>query len=771
MAYKFKTTRFPCLIVALVYFVASSIWTLYSHQIFAYLLRKPELADCQAGPAHWFFIALTTGLLYWLLRYWDVIISESEESLRKVNRALKSFSECTKALTRTDDEQQLMSGICRICVEVGGHKMAWVALRKNDPEKSLVPGAHWGECGHFFTDLKVSWGHGVLGKGPSGTCVRTKKITIFQNLAGELPYEPWKNAVAQAGFSSCIALPLIDGNEAFGALVIFDEKKNAFDSEETELLAELAGDLAYGLTALRTKLARQREMAERLMLATVMDQASDGIITFNESGVIQYVNPRFVELCGIPADEGIGVSIHEFECSERNPEFYQTVLRVFAENKARSGHFVNKKRDGTFYDIDARIAPVFDENGKAIRYVAMVRDVTHEIDLERQLRQAQKMEALATLSGGIAHDFNNILAIILTNIEMCLEDIQPDDPTRRSLELVHKAGLRGKHLVKQFLTFSRKNEQPKKPVKMAELVRECISMLRPMLPATVEIRQSIDVDSGWINADPTQIHQVIMNLCTNADDAMRKRGGVLDISLTTTSITVPDQARFPGLPVGVYLKLTVSDTGHGMSRDILDRIFDPFFSTKSQGKGTGLGLSIAHGIIKNHGGHISVNSIIDVGTTFVVYLPLIASPHADPVTEEKDRTGTWTGRILFVDDEVDYCSGMKMMLERAGHEVTVVHDPKTTMNLVNQDPQAFDLLITDQTMPQMTGVAMAQELLEIRPDLPIILCTGASAEVDPAINTEKAKAVGIRKVLIKPVERQELKEAIQEVMDCGSQES
>jgi len=768
MAYKFKSIRFPSFIVALVYFIASSIWTLFSHQIFAYLLRKPDLADCQAGPTHWFFIALTTGLLYWLLRYWDVVISESEESLRKVNRSLKSFSECTKALTRTDDEQQLMSGICRICVEVGGHKMAWVALRRDDPEKSLVPGASWGEAGGFFTDLKISWGPGVLGKGPSGACVRTGKLSIFQNLASELPYEPWKKAVLQAGFASCIALPLMDKGEAFGALVIFDEKKNAFDSEETELLEELAGDLAYGLTGLKTKAVRQKELAERLMLATFMDQASDGIITFSPQGVIQYVNPRFEELCGVPGEEAVGIVIHEFECSQRNPKFYQTVLKVFAENKPLAGHFVNKKRDGTFYDIDARIAPIFDEEGQVVFYVAMVRDVTHEIDLQRQLRQAQKMEALATLSGGIAHDFNNILAIILTNVEMCLEDADADDPTRTSLELVHKAGLRGKTLVKQFLTFSRKSEQPKKPVKMAEIVRECISMLRPMLPATVEIRQTIDVGSGWINADPTQIHQVIMNLCTNADDAMRDRGGVLDICLTTTSITVPDQVRYPGLSVGVYLKLTVSDTGHGMSRDILDRIFDPFFTTKGQGKGTGLGLSIAHGIVKNHGGHISVNSIVNVGTTFVIYLPLITDPHSAPQPDEAESQTEWTGRILFVDDEVDYCAGMKMMLERAGHQVTIAHDPKATIELVKKDPQAFDLLITDQTMPQMTGVFLAQAILQLRRDLPIILCTGASSEVDPAISSEKARAVGIRRVLLKPVERQELKRAIQAVMEGES---
>ena len=764
MAYKIKSIRYSSFMVALLYFTLSAIWTLFSHQFLALLLNKSALAESHAGPTHWFFIIFTTGSLYWLLRYWDVVSRESEASLQKINRSLKSFSECTKALTRTDNEQQLMTGICRICVDVGEHRMAWVALRKNDAEKSVVHATHWGECGEFFENLKVSWAENTLGQGPAGICIRQNKITIFQNLVSELPYEPWRQAVLKAGFQSCIALPLKDGEDPFAALVIYDEKRNAFDYEETELLAELADDLSYGITALRTKMARAKELAERLMLATVMDQASDGIITFNEKGVIQYINPRFTELCGVPAEEGIGITFHEFECAQRNPEFYHTVLKVFTENQPAAGHFINMKRDGSYYDIDARIAPVFAENGRVVRYVVMIRDVTHEIDLERQLRQAQKMEALATLSGGIAHDFNNILAIVLTNVEMCLEDIDDGGTTRKSLELVHKAGLRGKHLVKQFLTFSRKSEQPKKPVQLAEIIGECTSMLRPMLPATVEIRQGIQADNSWINADPTQIHQVIMNLCTNADDAMRNRGGILDVSLAETLITSGDQGRFPGLECGRYLKLTVADSGHGMSRDILERIFDPFFSTKQQGKGTGLGLAIAHGIIKNHGGYISVNSIVDVGTTFVIYLPQIEMNYCKRRVNENTNTPVWRGNILFVDDEADYCAGIKLMLERAGHVVSIAGNPAAAMALMNGFPQNFDLMITDQTMPLMTGVNLVKEVHKIRPELPVILCTGASAEVDPAIAEKQARSTGISKVLMKPVEQHELKNAIQEVM-------
>ncbi len=764
MATKLMSARFTCLTIALSYFVISGLWALFSDKLFAVLLNKPELAVRSFGPSHWFFIALSSGMLYWLLRYWDYAISESQESLRKVNRSLRSFSECTKAMTRTDDEQQLMQGICRICVEVGGHRMAWVAFAENNPEKDLRPVTHWGAEGCFLETLQASWGDTELGYGPAGTSIRTGKITVFQNLLTNPLYRPWREAAVRCQYASCISLPLIDDGRVFGALVIFDEKPNAFDVEEAELLEELAGDLSYGIKALRSKTERKREMEERLMLAAVMEQTSDGVITFDSKGTIQYINPSFVELCGVPADEGIGISIHDFECSERNPVFYQAIINVFSTNEVRSGHFINKKRDGTEYDINARIAPVFGNNGQVVRYVATIRDISHEVDLQRQLRQAQKMEALATLSGGIAHDFNNILAIIITNVEMTLEDIPDDSSLRTALDLILKAGLRGKTLVKQFLTISRQNEQPQQPVQIDDVVEDCYTLLRATLPTTIELRRHIDQDLGLIAADPTQIHQVIMNLCTNAGDAMREKGGVLDISLSSVSISAEDIDRYPGLDPGSYVKLSVVDTGHGMTRNVLDRIFDPFFTTKSHGKGTGLGLSIVHGIIKNHRGSISVNSIVNVGTTFVILLPQIRGQRNSFETIHTAKTINGKGRILFVDDEVDYVTGMKIGLERMGYTVTAETDGLKTLETFSRSPDSFDLLITDQTMPHLTGVMLAEEILAIRPDLPVILCTGSSPDTDPAVSQDKAKALGIREVLTKPVERKEMDRAVQQLL-------
>jgi len=764
MPSKPRSPRSNCLIVALGYFIVSGLWALVSNKGFAALLSQPALAERSVGPGYWFYITLSAGMLYWLLNYWEVAIAESQKSLQKVNRSLRSFSACTKAMTRMEDEFELMEEICRICVEVGGHNMAWVAFGEDDPEKSLRSVAHWGAQGCFLDDLNASWADTERGRGPAGTSIRTGKITVFHNLLTNPLYRPWRAAVEKCGYTSCIALPLISDGRVFGSLVIFDEQPHAFDIEEAQLLEELAEDLSYGIKGLRLKTESKLEMEERLMLAAVMDQTSDGVITFDASGHIQYINPSFELLCGVPASEAMGVSIHDFECSKRNPYFSQAIISVFNSNKVLSGHFVNKKRDGSEYDVDARIAPVFSASGEVVRYVVTIRDVSEAAGLQRQLRQAQKMEALATLSGGIAHDFNNILAIIITNMEMTIEDVPEDSPLYGPMQLVLRAGLRGKSLVKQFLTISRQNEQPQKIVPIEGIVKDCFSLLRATLPTTIELREDFNIESALIAADPTQINQVIMNLCTNAGDAMRDKGGVLDISLSEIELSEENIVRYPGLEPGKFIKLIVADTGHGMTRDVMDRIFDPFYTTKMQGKGTGLGLSIVHSIVKNHRGSITVNSILDVGTTFTILFPKVegGQNQIDEIAAPKVISGQ--GHILFVDDEIDYVAGMKTGLERLGYAVTAETDSRRTLELFRKNPDMFDLVITDQTMPNLTGVMLAQELLAIRSELPIILCSGSSPGTDEAVSEAKAKAIGIREVLMKPVERSEMNRVIQQLL-------
>ncbi|MFO7813009.1 MAG: GAF domain-containing protein [Pelovirga sp.] len=760
-----KSDRPTAIIVTLVFLVISTFWNLFSDHLFAVLLNRPEMNQHSTNIGHWFFIIFSAIMLYWLLRFWEASVTESQESLKKVNRSLRSISECSRAITRLEDEETLMQEICRICVEVGGHRMAWVAFKQEDAQKSLKPAAHWGADNMYLENLKASWSaESDMGQGPAGSCIRTGEMVIFQNLLADSRFRPWLKQARKYGYASCIALPLIDNERTFGALVIFNGNKDAFTPDKTELLAEMAEDLSYGIKTLRMQKIHQDEVRERLMLAAAMDQTSDGIITFDTNSTIQYVNSSFLHLCGVPEDRCVGVSLHNFECSQRNREFYHAILKVFTTNQPLSGHFINKRSDGTLYDIDAWIAPVFDTDSSVIRYVATVRDISQEVVLQRQLRQAQKMEALATLSGGIAHDFNNILAIIITNTEMCLEDADQHDPQRPFIELILKAGLRGKSLVRQFLTISRKSDQPQQPINLSHVVKECVSMLRATLPTTIDIQQQIPAQLSLVCADPTQIHQVLMNLGTNAADAMEGRNGILNISLDEITLAKGGCIEYPELPSGDYVRMLITDNGLGMSREVLDRIFDPFFTTKEQGKGTGLGLSIAHGIIQTHKGHISAASIVGRGTTFTILLPATTAAEGAGDEEACLQPGTGKGHILFVDDEADFVTTMKVVLERYGYQVTAHTDSRTVLELLRQESFSCDLLISDQTMPHLTGTQLAAEALKLRPGLPIVLCSGSSPETDPAVSNANVAALGISKLLLKPVGRSELLATVEQLL-------
>ncbi len=372
------------------------------------------------------------------------------------------------------------------------------------------------------------------------------------------------------------------------------------------------------------------------------------------------------------------------------------------------------------------------------------------------------MEAIGTLAGGIAHDFNNILAAIIGYTEMSLCNNVTKKQILGNLEHVLNAGLRAKDLIKQILTFSRQSDQELKPIQIQFLLKEAVKMLRASLPATIRIRQNIRAGAATILADPTQIHQVVMNLATNAAHAMHEKGGTLGIDLEEFTFDVRNAAAIHSdLQAGRYLKLTVGDTGHGIEPAVLHRIFDPFFTTKEPGEGTGMGLAVVHGIVKSHGGVITVESEPREGTTFEIYFPVLESGAARTVSDATMRdVGKGKGRVLFVDDEEALVLLSGQLLSRLGYDVVTRTSSLEALEAFRANPERFDLVITDQTMPQMTGIELAQEMLQIRPDIPIILCTGFSEAVTP----EKAKSIGIREYLMKPLVMRQMADAIASVI-------
>ncbi len=379
-----------------------------------------------------------------------------------------------------------------------------------------------------------------------------------------------------------------------------------------------------------------------------------------------------------------------------------------------------------------------------------------------QLHQAQKMEAVGTLAGGIAHDFNNILAAILGYAELANFDIAEDSRTKYNLQQSIKATHRARDLVQQILAFSRQARQERKPLDIKPLIKEGLKFLRASLPATIEIRQNMEEDPGTIEADPTQVYQVLMNLCTNAAHAMDEKGGVLEVSLGKADMDGEASAAPAGMEPGPYLRLRVSDTGHGMPPEILKRIFDPYFTTKEVGKGTGLGLAVVHGIVKSYGGGITVSSEMGKGSTFDIYFPRVqAMGRASEAERAEPLPFGGHERVLFVDDEKAIVEIGHSMLKYLGYEVEVRTSSIEALELFRAQADRFDLVITDMTMPNMTGDKLAQELLRIRPGIPIILCTGFSEY----LTEEKAKALGVRELLMKPLAIRDLAQAVRRVLD------
>ncbi len=380
---------------------------------------------------------------------------------------------------------------------------------------------------------------------------------------------------------------------------------------------------------------------------------------------------------------------------------------------------------------------------------------------EARFRHAQKMEALGTLAGGIAHDFNNILFPIIGYTELVMDDIAESSSMYRNLEQILKAAFRAKDLVSQILAFSRRTDTERKPVNIRMIVKEVMKLLRASLPSTIEIQQDTGSGCREVLGDPTQIHQVMMNLCTNAYHAMREKGGVLSIRIRETKISDENSLFLPPVASGAYVRISVSDTGHGMTDEIREHIFDPYFTTKEPGEGTGLGLSVVHGIVRNHNGHIAVQSRPGKGSTFDIWLPVVEKISDAPRAEEGETVPGGSERILLVDDEPQIVQMEKQMLERLGYKVTELTDSSAALHVFRNAPDEFDLVITDMTMPRITGIELSRELMQIRPDIPVILCTGFSE----LVTREKAMERGIREYIMKPILKGEMAKSIRRVLE------
>ena len=524
-------------------------------------------------------------------------------------------------------------------------------------------------------------------------------------------------------------------------------------------------DLLEDAVQERTKQLSESETRFRLLY----ERAPSPYHALNEDGNLMEVNEAWLNMLGYSREEVIGRWFGDF----LDPQYVDYFKRNFTHFKASDGvggiEIEMVRKDGSCVTVEFNGNIGYDKNGKFKQTHCIFQNITErkraeeeKKKLEKQLHHAQKLEAIGTLAGGIAHDFNNILAGIMGYTEMALHQFSKRVTGYEYLHRVLDATYRAKDLVKQILAFSRQVEQERKPVQIALIIKEAIKLLRASLPSTIELRQNIEAASCTVLADPTRIHQVLINLCTNAAHAMREKGGVLEVILAEVDIDADTAARHPELKVGPYLRLSVSDTGHGMAGETMDRIFDPYFTTKEKGKGTGLGLAVVHGIIKSLGGTITVDSEPGKGTTFQVFLHRIET-RIKPHVETAVPLPRGHECILLVDDEEHLADMWLRMLEHLGYEVVAKTSGIKALEIFRSQPDKFDIVITDQTMPKMTGVDLAKELMHIRSNIPIILCSGFSEAITP----EKAKAMGIREFVMKPMVMREMAETIRRVVEKG----
>ena len=478
----------------------------------------------------------------------------------------------------------------------------------------------------------------------------------------------------------------------------------------------------------------------------------------DQAQIFRFANHKYCETFKRSPNEIIGRTLREI-IGEKAYEAIQTHIEKVLSGQQIDFEAFLPFEDGKWRFRHVVYVPHFKEK-EVVGFFSLVQDITDRKRLDAQLRQFQKMESIGTLAGGIAHDFNNILTSIIGYTELNIEKFPSNSKTYADLRHVLDSGFRARDLVKQILTFSRQTKEEFINIQLSQAIKEALKLIRSTIPSTIEIRQNLDENSGTIKGDLTQIHQMIMNLCINAEHAMRKRGGVLEVNVESVHVDVDFANKHTYLKEGAYAKLTISDTGHGMNQATMERIFDPFFTTKGVGEGTGMGLATVHGIVLSHDGEIIVQSELEKGTTFHIYLP----KSEDIETQKKPQSKAIIGgneRILFVDDEEGIVGYVKRLLESLGYEVVAKTNSLEALETFRKNPQKFDLVITDQAMLNMTGHVLAKELMQIRPEIPVILCTGYSH----TITAEKAIAIGIREFLMKPFIDGDLARTVRRILD------
>ena len=556
------------------------------------------------------------------------------------------------------------------------------------------------------------------------------------------------------------AVPLLDDAGQVAAIVeiAIDVTERTATDERLRALLEESNQARQALLGILED--HDRAEADLKRLATAIEQSADSIVVTDAQGVIQYVNPAFETVSGYRREEVLGQNPRLLRSGEQNAEFYRTLWATLVAGQPWQGRLVNRRKDGTRYTEDAVLSPVVDAQGQIANYVAVKRDVSEQLRLSAQLQQAQKMDSIGRLAGGVAHDFNNMLTVILGHADMKLADPHLDPAIRASLEEIRGAANDSAALTRQLLAFARKQTIAPRRLDLNETVGRSLQMLRRLLGENVELGWRPNDAVLFVQADPAQIDQILVNLCVNARDAIVGTGRI-DIETAAATLDAAFCAANPGAAAGDYVRLTVRDTGSGMDAETLAHVFEPFFATKPTGAGTGLGLSTVYGIVKQNDGYIAVASRPGQGATFDVYLPRCAAPAKAPTAPPAPGPAVeGTSTVLLVDDEPAILAMTAQMLHSLGYAVRAARTPAEALRLAHEHPGPIHLLLSDVVMPGMNGRDLARTLGDLRPGLRVLFMSGYTNDVIATLGRLDGELPFLRK----PFSRDELAAKIREVL-------
>jgi two-component system, cell cycle sensor histidine kinase and response regulator CckA len=692
-------------------------------------------------------VFLVLLLIIWLQTTAIARRKGAEAALLKANSAYRALAACTSAVARASEEAELLRRVVQVVQEDCGYRMAWIGIAEHDEARTVRPVAQAGFDDGYLQQAGVTWHDTERGRGPTGTAIRTGEPCINPDMRTNPAVSPWRDAAQARGYISNAAFPLRAGGRVLGALTVYATRANAFSREEVHLLQEIADNLAFGLVslkarrdhddadrALRESLERTRDAHQRLKFH--VSRMPLAYIAWDTEFRVTEWNPAAEHIFGWSAAEAIGR--HAFELmapADVRPHVNGLWTNLLEGDETSHSINENTHKDGRRLWCEWFNAPLRSDSGQVVGVLSMGYDISERkqaeaerAQLEAQLRQSQKMEAVGRLAGGVAHDFNNLLTAILGYAEMGMEQCEAGSPLRSELEEISKAGKRAAGLTRQLLAFSRKQVIAPVVLDLNELMMQSRKMLERLISEDVELVFLPKPAVSRIKADPGQIEQIIVNLAANARDAM-PGGGTLTFETANVTLTEEYARAHSEAQPGQWVMLAASDNGQGMTETVRQHLFEPFFTTKEMGKGTGLGLATVYGIVKQNGGFINVYSELGVGTTFKIFFPPVEDAPVHAARAEPAALPPGRATVLLVEDDDGVRELARTALAARGYRVLSARNPAEAIDIFEADHLAIELLISDVIMPKMNGRQLYERLRATKPQLKALFMSGYTENV------------------------------------------